>query len=97
MAKFFVSHTIYDRAFVDRLERILESRGHSVFVDRGEVAAGSSWAETIRDAIENADAFIVLVSQPSLSCDYAVAAEVGAAWGRGSRGNGGSGRCGRRR
>jgi hypothetical protein len=85
MASFFLSYTMYDRDLVERLEHALTSAGHKVFVDRGVVAAGSSWAETIRDAIENTDVFVVIVSRDSLSRDSAVGAEVGAAWGRGKR------------
>jgi hypothetical protein len=85
MARLFLSYTFYDRDLVERLENALASAGHAVFVDRGEVADGSSWAETVRDAIEKADAFIVIVSRDSLSRDFAVGAEVGAAWGRRKR------------
>lgn len=85
MARFFISYTIYDRDAVERIERALTERGHTVFVDRGVVAAGSSWAETIRDEIEKTDAFMVLVSGNSLSRDFAVSAEVGAAWERRKR------------
>ncbi len=56
-----------------------------MFVDRGVVAAGSSWAETIRDAIETADVFVILVSGASVSRDFPVSAEVGAAWERRKR------------
>ena len=85
MARFFISYAVYDRDLVERLEGVFTGRGHTVFVDRGEVVAGPSWAETIRDAIETADAFIVLVSGGSLSRDFAVSAEVGAAWERRKR------------
>ncbi len=85
MARFFLSYTVYDRDLVERLEHGLTSTGHTVFVDRGTAPAGSSWAETIRDAIEKADVFIVTVSRDSLRRDFAIGAEVGAAWGRGKR------------
>jgi hypothetical protein len=85
MASLFLSYTLYDRDLVERLEHALTSAGHTVFVDRGTVAAGSSWAETIRDEIEKADVFVVIVSRDSLSRDSAVGAEVGAAWGRRKR------------
>src|SRR5271170_1419199 len=85
MARLFLSYTFHDRELVDRLDQVLRSAGQTVFVDRGKVAAGSSWAETIRDEIEKADAFIVIVSRDSLSRDSAVGTEVGAAWGRGKR------------
>src|SRR5437764_15250864 len=85
MASLFLSYTLYDRELVERLEHALTSAGHTVFVDRGAVAAGSSWAETIRHGIEKADVFVVIVSRDSLSRDSAVGAEVGAAWGRRKR------------
>jgi len=85
MAKIFFSYSVYDRDYVEQLERVLENNGHTVAADRGEVPTGSSWAETTRDAIEKADVLVVLVSQGSLSSDAAVGAEVGAAWGRGKR------------
>jgi nucleoside 2-deoxyribosyltransferase len=85
MARFFMSYAYSDRDLVERLEHALVSQGHTVFIDRGEVPEGSSWAETIRDAIEKADAFVVLVSKDSLRHDMAVSAEVGAAWARGKR------------
>jgi nucleoside 2-deoxyribosyltransferase len=85
MAKLFLSYTFHDRELIDRLDQALKSAGQTVFVDRGKVAEGSSWAETIRDEIEKADAFIVVVSRDSLSRDSAVGSEVGAAWGRGKR------------
>ena len=85
MARFFISYAMYDRDLVEQLERDLSAHGHTVFVDRGKTAAGSTWAETIRDAIENADIFVIIVSQDSLDRDSAVGAEVGAAWSRGKR------------
>jgi hypothetical protein len=85
MSRLFLSSTFYDRELAELLEDALTSAGHTVFVDRGAVAAGSSWAETIRDEIEKADVFVVIVSRDSLSRDLAVGAEVGAAWGRRKR------------
>jgi hypothetical protein len=85
VAKIFLSYSMYDRDYVERLERALESKGHTVTPDRGEVSVGSTWAETIRDAIDQFDVLVVLVSQESLGSDAAVGAEVGAAWGRGKR------------
>jgi hypothetical protein len=77
-----MSYAMDDR---DVVERHLVGKGHTVFVDRGAVSAGSSWAETIREAIDKADAFIVLVSRDALDHDFAVSAEVGAAWARGKQ------------
>jgi hypothetical protein len=82
MARFFLSYTAYDLDLVERLEKAFKTAGQTVFVDRGAVPAGSSWAEAIRDEIEKADAFVVIVSRDSLSRDSAVGAEIGAAWGR---------------
>jgi hypothetical protein len=85
MANFFLSYSVPDRDHVERLERALEEKGQTVTMDRGEVPEGSTWADTIRDAIGRADVFVVLVSQESIARDLAIGAEVGAAWGRGKR------------
>jgi hypothetical protein len=85
MAKFFLSYSFNDRDYVERLERALENKGHTVTTDRGEVPDGSTWAETIRDSIEKADVFVLLASGDLISRDFAMDAELGAAWGRGKR------------
>jgi hypothetical protein len=85
MANIFLSYSAHDRDYVEQLERALEEKGQTVTMDRGKVPEGSSWADTIREAIENADVFVVIVSQESIGRDFAMDAELGAAWGRGKR------------
>jgi hypothetical protein len=83
MAKIFLSSTMYDRDFVERIDRTLKLRGHSVFVDRGDVAPGMSWADTIRSEIGKADLFVAVASEQQPNSDYALNVELGAAWGLG--------------
>jgi len=85
MAKFYISYTAYDRDLAERLECLLASRGHKAFVDQGATVAGATWAETIRNEIDAADAFVILASGASVGGDFALGAEVGAAWERRKR------------
>ena len=80
MANVFLSSTFDKRDFVERIERTLQRRGHSVFVDRGDLAPGTSWADTVRGAISNTDLFVTVASHPRPDSDHALNVELGAAW-----------------
>ncbi len=62
MSKVFISYSRSDSAFVDRLEKELESRGFDVWVDRADIGAGSAWRAEIAQAIRGCDAFVLVFS-----------------------------------
>jgi sulfatase modifying factor 1 len=60
--KIFVSYSRRDLEAVDRLGGRLEAAGHSVWIDRKDMAGGDQWRLQIVEAIESADAFLVALS-----------------------------------
>ncbi len=61
----FVSYSHRDRDFAVRLQRALNASEKDVWVDE-RIEAGSQWADDLRDAIENADAFVFVISPDSV-------------------------------
>jgi len=66
----FISYSHQDEEFVLRLARMLEERGVSVWVDRGDIHAGAEWQHTIAQAVENSLAFLLVISPDSVESDY---------------------------
>lgn len=61
----FLSYAQRDSGAVDEMAYVLEQRGLSVWLDRSEIAWGESWVARIRNAVEAADTFVLVVSQAS--------------------------------
>ncbi|MCE7937576.1 hypothetical protein DCC79_03775 [bacterium] len=58
----FVSYAHADRAFVERLLEDLRAAGHACWIDTTAIKGGDEWTRAITAGIENAYAFISVVS-----------------------------------
>ena len=65
MGAIFLSYAREDRAFVERLARVLEQAGHDVWWDR-HIDGGEEFATEIEQALDKADAVLVAWSQLSV-------------------------------
>ena len=66
----FISHTTKDDAFVAELRQALELRGLTVWVDSRNLRGGDQLAPEIQQAISEARAVLVVVSQHSLNSEW---------------------------
>ncbi len=64
--KIFLSYASEQRAIAEPLALALEAEGHDVFFDRHDLPLGDSFHDRIRQAIDNADRCIFLVSPQSI-------------------------------
>ncbi|MEM6627220.1 MAG: toll/interleukin-1 receptor domain-containing protein [Pseudomonadota bacterium] len=69
MAQIFTSYSRKDTRTVDHLAERLERAGHSVWVDREGIDGGSQWRESIVKAINDADIFLLVLSEHSAASD----------------------------
>lgn len=76
-ADVFISHSHKDGDFARRLADILQRQGISALSDI-DVAPGENWGSQLREALDNADAVVLVVSPAALSSPH-VMSEVGAA------------------
>jgi hypothetical protein len=60
--RIFISYLHSDTNVVSRLASRLESAGYGAWLDRDQIAGGSRWKRSIRDAIRNGEAMIVCFS-----------------------------------
>jgi hypothetical protein len=78
-SKVFLSYAREDRAYAERLRRILaHATGANVFTD-DMLSATGGWQERLLDELRQADIFIVIGS-PRSSGSSSVLQELGAAW-----------------
>jgi len=70
MPDLFISHSTEDDAFVRDLQRALGDHGVSVWIDSRELLPGGLLAPDITKAIENAEAFAVVVSPAALQSSW---------------------------
>lgn len=75
MSKLFISYSRSDRDTVDQLISQLEAAGHPVWVDREGIRGGEQWRQIIVEAIEKSDAFLLVLSENSITSDH-VRAEI---------------------
>ncbi len=61
-AEIFISHTTADDAIVAEIRKALEGQGLTVWVDSRELSAGDDLKDTIREQIEQARHFMVVLS-----------------------------------
>lgn len=78
MADIFISYSREDRAFAASLYKELGRFKVRGFMDQMDVAAGADFSRQLRDAIENADALVVVLSQAAVRSSF-VLAELGMA------------------
>lgn len=60
--KLFISYPSDQRDLCERLRLALEAEDHEVFTDRAELKEGEHYHEALRDAIEQADAMVFVVT-----------------------------------
>ena len=75
----FISHSGIDTWVAKQIARHIEAAGATPFLDEADVAAGEDFDESIREALERADEFVILLTPWALQRPY-VWAELGAAW-----------------
>ncbi len=61
----YLSYVREDDGAAGEIARDLEQRGVAVRLDRADIAWGESWADHVRRAVEQADTFVLVVSQDS--------------------------------
>jgi hypothetical protein len=66
VADVFISYAREDREFVRRLTDALEARGRESWVDWEGIEPSDTWRQSIRDAIDSADAFVLVLTPDSL-------------------------------
>ncbi|MGH6624043.1 MAG: toll/interleukin-1 receptor domain-containing protein, partial [Burkholderiaceae bacterium] len=70
----FISYSSKYRDLCERLRLALEAEGHQCFVDHTELEPGQAFDAELREAIDECDAFIFLVSPESVAAgSYALA------------------------
>ncbi len=77
----FVSYSSVDRAFAEDLVRQLEAGGNRIWYAPRDVRPGIDYSEQIQAAIEQARAFIIIISEASNESDF-VRAETEMAFSR---------------
>ena len=75
--KIFISYSSKYRDLVERLRLALVAEGHEPFVDRAELEPGQPFDEELREAIEDCDLFVYLVSPESVAAGSYALAELG--------------------
>ena len=70
MADVFISYSRRDSAYVERLQTALEARGKDVWLDTEGIADGEVFPEAIKRAIEQADAFVFVITPSSVHSTY---------------------------
>lgn len=63
----FISYPSDQRDLAERLRLALEAEGHSVFTDRAELREGEAYHAALRDAIDDADAMVFLVTPRAIA------------------------------
>ncbi|HEX6704502.1 MAG TPA: toll/interleukin-1 receptor domain-containing protein [Albitalea sp.] len=78
--RIFISYSSHQRELAERLELALSADDrHEVFRDRSDLAPGRPFDETLREAIENCDLLVFLVSPDSVAPGSYALAELGIA------------------
>ncbi len=75
MASVFISYSRQDKEFADRVVRLLEERGHEIWMDKNRILGGAKYPDEIAAGIGAADVFMPLISKKSIGSKW-VAREV---------------------
>lgn len=78
MAKIYLSYSHKDADFARLLTAKLRTGGHEVLVDTDALAPGQNWRAILSEALKDAEAFVALLSEASLSSQYTMV-EIGSA------------------
>lgn len=70
MAKVYISYRATDRPLAHEITSRLRGLGHQVVIDTDEVGPGQEWRAVLRDALENSDCVVVLVTPDSQSSHF---------------------------
>ena len=65
--KLFISYAKQQRSIAEELSAVLSARAHDVFFDRDDLPPGVDYRRAIRQAAENCDVFVFLVSPESVA------------------------------
>jgi hypothetical protein len=66
LMKIFLSYASEDRPAATAIQLALRAQGHKVYFDRDDLSPGDEYDARIRQAIENADLFLFLISPQAL-------------------------------
>lgn len=66
----FISYSHQDRGFVDKLAANLVKQKARVWIDRWELNVGDSLIQKVQDAIQGADALLVVLSRASVESEW---------------------------
>lgn len=75
----FVSHATADKFLAVAMCKLLESAGIETFRDDRDIAGGDDIPDVLRDAIEDSDEVVVLLTSNSVDRAWVIL-EIGAAW-----------------
>ena len=64
--KLFISYPSDQKNLAEQLRLALEAEGHQVFTDRAELKEGEPYHEALREAIEDSDALVFLITPRSI-------------------------------
>lgn len=70
MKKVFISHSVQDKKFIDKLTNALKNDGVETWRADKEISAGETIQEKINDAISQTDYFIAVLSKNSTSSSW---------------------------
>lgn len=65
--KLFISYPSNQRDLAERLRIALEGEGHSVFTDRAELKEGETYHEALREAVDEAEGLVFLITPRSVA------------------------------
>ncbi len=75
---YFICYSGEDRGFARQLARQLGHDGTRGVLDQDDISAGADWSQSIKTAIENSEAIIVIMSHSATSSNW-ILAEIGMA------------------
>jgi hypothetical protein len=84
MTRVFISYSYEDREFAQWIKGALTHAGIATNSDDFELSPGADFASAIRNAVQTADALVVILSDRAISSSY-VGLEIGMAAGLGKR------------
>ena len=68
--KIFISYSRRDQEFVFKLANDLEGRGGQVWLDQADIRGGTQWRQSIANGIQQASAFLLLISPDAMKSEY---------------------------
>lgn len=82
MSSVFLSYSSEQAEAASRIELSLKEDGHEVFRDRSSLPAGEAYDARIREAVEDSDLFVFLISRQSVAAGRYTLTELGFAEGK---------------